>query len=257
LKRRVLSVENVEKKFGTNTVLKQIDLDLSTGEIVSLMGPSGCGKTTVLRMIVGLIAPDSGKIVLFDRNLAEAEEDESIIELKKRVGIVFQGGALFDSLNVAENVAFPLRYCLGLEDESEIEMRVAKALEQVELPGTGKLMPAELSGGMKKRIAIARALVHEPEILLLDEPTTGLDPQTARHIDRLITEIANRYEIGILSVTHDLVTAIGISDTILLMDRGRISWRGTSHEWKESQDENVRKFAEGLKPVLEGRAVCP
>ena len=223
MKRRVLSVENVEKKFGTNTVLRQIDLNLSTGEIVSLMGPSGCGKTTVLRMIVGLIAPDSGKIVLFDRELDEAEDDDSIIELKKRVGVVFQGGALFDSLSVAENVAFPLRYCLGLEDESEIELRVARALEQVELPGTGRLMPAELSGGMRKRIAIARALVHEPEILLLDEPTTGLDPQTARHIDRLITEIVNRYEIGILAVTHDLVTAIGISDTILLMDRGRIS----------------------------------
>ena len=109
MKRRVLSVENVEKKFGTNAVLKQIDLDLSTGEIVSLMGPSGCGKTTVLRMIVGLIAPDSGKIVLFGRDLAQAEEDESIIELKKRVGIVYQGGALFDSLNEEENVAFPLR----------------------------------------------------------------------------------------------------------------------------------------------------
>jgi len=257
LKRRVLSVENVEKKFGTNTVLRQIDLNLSTGEIVSLMGPSGCGKTTVLRMIVGLIAPDSGKIVLFDRELDEAEDDDSIIELKKRVGVVFQGGALFDSLSVAENVAFPLRYCLGLEDESEIELRVARALEQVELPGTGRLMPAELSGGMRKRIAIARALVHEPEILLLDEPTTGLDPQTARHIDRLITEIVNRYEIGILAVTHDLVTAIGISDTILLMDRGRISWRGSPDEWKDSHDENVRKFAEGLKPVLEGRAVCP
>ncbi len=257
MNRRVLEAESIEKTFGNNVVLRGINLALSTGEILSLMGPSGCGKTTVLRMVVGLISPDKGKITLFGKDLATSEEDDSIVELKKRIGIVFQGGALFDSLDVGENVAFPLRYCLGLSDEDQIHARVAAVLERVELPGTESVMPAELSGGMKKRIAIARALVHEPEILLLDEPTTGLDPQTARHIDRLVAEIGRRLDIGILAVTHDLVTAVGISDTILLMDQGRITWKGTPDEWKKSGDENVKRFADGLRPVREGRTVCP
>lgn len=257
MKTRLLEASAIEKSFGENVVLKGIDLTLSSGETLSLMGPSGCGKTTVLRLVVGLLKPDRGSISLFGREISDSADDESIIELKRRIGIVFQGGALFDSLNVGENVAFPLRYCLGLSDEREIERRVFEVLEQVELPGTELLMPAELSGGMKKRIAIARALVHEPDILLLDEPTTGLDPQTARHIDRLVSEIGKRRNLGILAVTHDLVTAVGISDTILLMDQGRITWRGTPEEWKTSENENVRLFANGLRPVRAGRTVCP
>jgi phospholipid/cholesterol/gamma-HCH transport system ATP-binding protein len=257
LKTRLLEATAIEKSFGENVVLKGIDLALSTGETLSLMGPSGCGKTTVLRLVVGLLKPDRGTIFLFGREISDSADDESIIELKRRIGIVFQGGALFDSLNVGENVAFPLRYCLGLSDEGEIERRVFEVLEQVELPGTESLMPAELSGGMRKRIAIARALVHEPDILLLDEPTTGLDPQTARHIDRLVSEIGKQRNLGILAVTHDLVTAVGISDTILLMDQGRITWSGTPEEWKTSENENVRLFANGLRPVRAGRTVCP
>lgn len=249
----LVEMEQIEKSFGDKKVLKGVTLKLAPGEIASLMGPSGCGKTTVLRIIIHLISADQGSLSLFGSRLPLHPRENELLPFRRRMGILFQGGALFDSMTIRENLFFPLRYCLGMKNEEEMAPKAEEMLRQVELEGVMDLYPAELSGGMRKRAALARALIYRPDLLLLDEPTTGLDPQTARHVDRLVFGLGRKLGIGVLSVTHDLVSALGISDRILLMDQGVIAWEGTPEEWSTSQNEAVLRFAQGMVAVREGR----
>lgn len=235
--------------FNERTVLREVSFDLFPGEIVALMGPSGCGKTTVLRILIGLIEASRGELEIFGTPVRSETPREHLVQLRRRMGVVFQNGALFDSLTVGENVAFPLRHCLGMRDMAVIRAKTEEILAAVELPGVENKYPSELSGGMRKRVAIARSLVYRPELLLLDEPTTGLDPQTARHVDRLVRDLGHRFGISVLVVTHDLVTTLGIAHRILLVDQGRIAWRGSVDEWKLASSPEVRRFARGMEPV--------
>lgn len=249
---QLVEIRGLRKAFGSQTVLDGVDLVLEEGAILGLMGPSGCGKTTVLRIIAGLTVPDGGSVSVFGQNLLDEEASRSQGALRRQMGVVFQGGALFDSLTVAENIAFPLRYCLGMTEAGAIAAQVRLALEEVDLAGVEDRYPSELSGGMRKRAAIARALVYRPRLVLLDEPTTGLDPETARHIDRLIFSLARQMGLSVLLVTHDLTSAFGISDRIALLDEGRVAWCGLPSQWERADHPTVRRFARGQLPIREG-----
>ncbi|MCF7934855.1 MAG: ATP-binding cassette domain-containing protein [Synergistales bacterium] len=248
-----LFLNNTSLTFGHNLILRKVSLCIFRGEIVSLMGPSGCGKTTLLRVVAGLAEAKEGEGRLFGQTVFRNTTLHYTRDIRNRIGIVFQGGALFDSLSVEQNVAFPLRHCFHQHwKEQEIAERVRIMLEQVGLAGTGERLPEELSGGMRKRVALARSLVHRPDFLLLDEPTTGLDPVTARQVDALIVKLAETYGTTVLSVTHDVVSALGISDRMLLMAEGRMLWEGTGEEWELSSNRHVRSFKRGVEPVVGG-----
>lgn len=252
----LVQIRQMNKSFGEKRVLWDVDLDLVTCEILGLLGPSGCGKTTILRIIAGLTSHDSGSVMVLGQKLAHnAMAPETRTLLGKELGVVFQGGALFDSLTLEENLAFPLRYCLGQQSLPEIRQRVTEALADVELEGTGQLYPSELSGGMKKRAAIARALIYRPRVLLMDEPTTGLDPQTARHIDRLVLNLARQASMSVLVVTHDLVSALGICDRLFLVEEGHVAWTGTPSAWEKTRNSAVLRFAQGMVSI--GKEVNP
>ena len=248
-RQRIASLRHVGMDFNGRLVLREVSFDLYPGEIVALMGPSGCGKTTVLRILIGLLEASRGELEIFGTPVHRNTPRELLVGLRRRMGVVFQNGALFDSLTVGDNVAFPLRHCLDMRDTAAIRAKTQEILAAVELPGVENKYPSELSGGMRKRVAIARSLVYRPELLLLDEPTTGLDPQTARHVDRLVRDLGHRFGIGVLVVTHDLVTTLGIAHRILLVDQGSIAWRGSVEEWRHASSPEVRRFARGMEPV--------
>ncbi|MDO9508823.1 MAG: ATP-binding cassette domain-containing protein [Thermovirgaceae bacterium] len=247
----LMEMQHVSAGFGGKIVIHEVNMTLLSGEVTCLMGPSGCGKTTTLRLVAGLLKPQEGEIRLLGKTIRMETEEDELIDIRRELGVVFQGGALFDSMSVGQNIAFPLRYCRNLADEEKISSMVLEMLDHVELGDVREKFPAELSGGMRKRVAIARSLVHSPALLLLDEPTTGLDPITARHIDQLVLDLCSKFGFSVLVVTHDLVSALGIGDHLLLMEEGRVSWKGTSKEWSFSEHPGVRRFAEGMISVRE------
>jgi len=251
----VLEMHGVSAAFDGREVISNVDMKLTGARITCLMGPSGCGKTTTLRLAAGLIKPTKGVIELLGKTIEPDTGEEDLIDIRRELGVVFQGGALFDSMSVGQNIAFPLKYCRGMEDQERISSMVLDMLDHVELGDVRDKFPSELSGGMKKRVAIARSLIHSPSLLLLDEPTTGLDPMTARHIDKLVLDLCDKFGFSVLVVTHDIVSALGISDRVLLMNEGKISWRGDPEEWSRSEHPVVRRFAEGMISVgsMEGR----
>src|SRR5580658_7840677 len=239
-----ISVRNLRVKYGEREILHGISFEVPAGETLVILGGSGSGKSTLLRTLVGLEQPSSGEIWIQNKDFASISDDERD-ELLKKMGMSFQGGALFGSMTVGENVALPLQEHTNL-DESTIEIMVRLKLDQVGLSGFENYMPAQLSGGMKKRAAIARALAMDPEILFFDEPSAGLDPIIAAGIDELILKLKKAFGMTCVVVTHELASAFLIGDRMILLDRGVIVANGTKDEIQVSQQPRVRQFLDRI-----------
>ena len=236
----MLSLRDVRVSYGEVEILHGITLDVTRGETLVILGGSGSGKSTLLRTLVGLEKASSGEIWIKGKNIA-AISDAEMDEIRKKIGMSFQGGALFGSMTVGENVALPLREHTKLEN-STIEIMLRLKLEQVGLAGFEYYMPSQLSGGMKKRAAVARALAMDPEILFFDEPSAGLDPIIAAGIDQLILELKQAFRMTIIVVTHELASAYLIADRMVLIDKGNLVANGTVAEMRASTQPRVRQF---------------
>lgn len=239
----IITFDHVGMKFGTTEVHRDISFEIAERETVTILGPSGTGKTVIFRLIIGLLFATSGTVNVLGYNLNEASEDD-LVELRRRVGILFQGAALFDSLDVYENVAYGLRE-RGERNESKIEKIVKDRLELVDLPEVIHKYPPQLSGGQKKRVGLARALASSPEIMLFDEPTTGLDPTAVRLIDDLIIRLRNELNVTSLVVTHDIASAKRVSTRWILVRNGYIVADGKPESLVQN-NEDVEKFTTGF-----------
>ena len=239
----VISLRHLNITFGTHTVLDNIDLDVYKGETLAVLGPSGTGKSTVLRSMIGLLEPNGGQIFIQGEDVSGLDED-GWNRLRMKMGMVFQYSALFDFLTVGENVAFGLRQHTDKSDE-EIQGIVTQMLDLVGLPDTQDLYPAELSGGMKKRVGLARAIAVNPEIVLYDEPTAGLDPIMSRNISRLIKKTQEQLHVTSVLVTHDMQSAFYAADRVARLYEGHIVAIGTAEEMKNSTNPIVKAFIEG------------
>lgn len=239
----VISLRQLNITFGTHTVLDNIDLDVYKGETLAVLGPSGTGKSTVLRSMIGLLEPNGGQIFIQGEDVSGLDED-GWNRLRMKMGMVFQYSALFDFLTVGENVAFGLRQHTDKSNE-EIQGIVTQMLDLVGLPGTQDLYPAELSGGMKKRVGLARAIAVNPEIVLYDEPTAGLDPIMSRNISRLIKKTQEQLHVTSVLVTHDMQSAFYAADRVAMLYEGHIVAIGTAEEMKNSTNPIVKAFIEG------------
>ena len=243
----MIEIQQIYKYFDGREVLKDVNLTIHDGESIVVIGCSGCGKTVLLRMIIGLIRPDSGRIIVDGEDIASMER-KNLFRVRKKFGMLFQGAALFDSMTVEENIGLALREHTDLSDE-EIRERIAEKLEVVGLPGIEEKRPAELSGGMKKRIGLARALIMDPEIVLFDEPTTGLDPIMADAINDLILETHRKLNITSIVVTHDMASAFKVADRVAMLSDGKIVFRGSPTEMRKSNQKIVRQFVEGKAEI--------
>ena len=230
------------KSFNGMDVLRGIGFRVEKGEIMALIGKSGHGKSVLLKHIVGIIKPDRGQVLIDGEDIGQSR-GSALEELRRKFGFLFQGGALFDSINVFDNVAFPLREKTQMDREN-IRQRVMQELEQVGLPGAGNKYPAELSGGMKKRVALARCLSTDPEIMLFDEPTTGLDPITARSINNLIRETHERLKFTGVIITHDITQILSVVQKVAVLNEGKIEVIVKPEEIRSSDDPFIRQFFE-------------
>ena len=237
----VINMCHVAKSFGDNKVLRDINLDLKKGENLVILGKSGTGKSVTIKCVVGLLTQDKGDVKVFGNDVSALSEDK-LKELRVRIGFLFQSGALYDSMTVRENLEFPLRRVLKLNDKKDIENRINEILNGVGLPGAIDKMPSELSGGMRKRIGLARTMILKPEIMLYDEPTTGLDPITSKEISELILSMKQNYHVSSIIITHDIACAKITADRILVMDNGTILAEGTFDELEQSKDNLVNSF---------------
>ncbi len=249
--RVLVRFSGVRKSFGEKQVFTKLNLEIRRGDTTTVMGASGTGKSVLLKMLIGLIPADAGSIV-FDGEEITAMDETSLHDLRRRIAYLFQGAALFDSLSVGENVAYGLReqFWNTMSDE-EIRARASQSLELVGLPGIEAMRPADLSGGMKKRVGLARTLALQPEVILYDEPTTGLDPINTGRINHLILGIQRTLKITSIVVTHDMGTAFSVSDRLVMLHKGRVLLNGTKDEFRKTGDTNVRDFIEGHAPENE------
>ena len=238
-----IRVRGLHQRFGDQHVLKGVDLDIRRGETLVLLGGSGAGKSVLLKHLPGLLCPHQGTVEVDGTEISCFNERE-MGPIRKKIGIMFQGGALFDFMDVGENIAFPLREA-GVTDQAEIDRRVREVLEIVRLAGQERKMPADLSGGMRKRVAMARSVVDRPACVLYDEPHAGLDPVTADKIDHMIKRLQNDFGMANVVVTHEIRSVFRIADRILFLKEGRIHWEGTPGELKATSDPELRAFIEG------------
>jgi phospholipid/cholesterol/gamma-HCH transport system ATP-binding protein len=247
----LIKFTNVTKAFGQKVVYRGLDLEIQRGEAVTIIGGSGVGKSVMLKMLIGLLRADSGSIV-FDGAEVTQMNERDLSEVRRRVAMLFQSGALFDSLSVGENVAYGLKeHDFRTMSREDIAERVAWALAAVDLPGIEGMRPSDLSGGMRKRVGLARAIALRPEVVLYDEPTTGLDPINTARVSHLIYGLKQRMNITTVVVTHDLKSAFAISDRVAMVHSGRIIAVGKVDEFRNSKDARVSDFIEGRAPVKE------
>ena len=240
----MIEARHLQKGFGGNMVLDNVSFRIENGESVAIIGRSGSGKSVLLKHLIGLLQPDAGAVLIDGENLVGMNERQ-LLRVRRKFGMVFQSAALFDSMTVAENVAFGLRRYEHLT-EDELARRVAGALEVVDLSGTEDKKPAELSGGMRKRVGLARAIVYEPQIVLYDEPTTGLDPIVSDSIDQLMVRVRDRYRVTTVVVTHDMRTARRVGQRVLMLHNHRMHASGSPEEIFASSDPVVRQFIDGV-----------
>ena len=236
----MIEIQNLSKSFGENLVWQDVSFDIPDGETLAIIGKSGCGKSVLLKHLNALLYPDHGDVVIDGNKLFELNYAE-LRKIRQKFGILFQGGALFDSINTFENVAFPLRYFTNL-DESTIRKKVDKALEMVNLVGSGNKPTSALSGGMRKRVGLARAIILEPEYVLYDEPTSGLDPQTSEEINELIVYMSEQLEITSIVITHDMHSVLQIAEKVAFLDQKKLGWYGAVEEMKSSTDKPLLDF---------------
>jgi phospholipid/cholesterol/gamma-HCH transport system ATP-binding protein len=238
----------VHKRFGPKIIFSGLDLEVRRGETLTVLGPSGSGKSVMLKMLIGLLKSDSGQILVDGADVAKMEGDE-LTAVRRRIAYLFQGAALFDSLTVGENVAYGLReqFWKTMSNE-EIAARVEQSLGLVGLPGIEMMRPSDLSGGMRKRVGLARTLALQPEVILYDEPTTGLDPINTARINHLIAGIQRALKITSVVITHDMGTAFSVSDRLAMLGRGRLVMIGTKDDFRTSTNQYVRDFIDGHAP---------
>jgi len=236
----MIKVENIFKSFGNEEVLKGVSTIFEKGKTNLIIGQSGSGKTVFIKCLLGLFTPEKGRIIYEEMAIQDMNKDQKS-ELRQQMGMLFQGGALFDSMNIEENVMFPLRM-FGKSNNGEMLDRVNEVLKRVNLEKVNKKLPAEISGGMQKRVAIARAIVNKPKYLFCDEPNSGLDPRTATVIDNLIQEITKEYDITTVINTHDMNSVMEIGETIIFLKEGKLVWKGDKTEIFKTDNEAVTDF---------------
>ena len=236
----IISFRGVHKSFGDKHILKGIDLDFPRGRTTVVIGPSGTGKSVTMKLIVGLLTPEEGDVWVAGVNVPDASERD-LMSVRRRVGMMFQDGALFDSMTVGGNIGFPLQRHSRL-GPGEIADRVARSLEQVGLPGIEDQMPSALSGGMRKRVSLARAIIHEPQIVMFDEPNSGLDPLTSDEIDGLICRMKEELGVTFVVISHDIVGTFAVADTIAMLYNGRLIASGSPDEILHSREPVLRSF---------------
>ncbi|MCZ6704448.1 MAG: ABC transporter ATP-binding protein [Bacteroidetes bacterium] len=236
----MITIESINKRFGDKHVLVDVSLEIFEGETLAIIGRSGSGKTVLMKHIIGLMQPESGRVTVDGTDINQISYTE-LRRVRRQFGVLFQGGALFDSLSAFENVAFPLRTFTSM-DEREIEKEVHVCLEMVDLVDVGSKMPAELSGGMKKRVALARAVALKPRYILYDEPTSGLDPETSNTIDELIKGLTDQLNVTSIVITHDMHSVLSIADRAALIYMGRMHWVGSIQELHSSDDQILNDF---------------
>ena len=236
-------VENVYKSFGPNVILNGFHLTVHQNENVVVLGKSGAGKSVLIKCIIGLMKPDSGRIMVFGDNVPELNHHE-LDRARARIGFLFQGNAMYDSMTIRENLEFPLRRHWIKMKQAEVDDMVMEALENVNLAHTVDMMPAELSGGMLKRVALARTMILKPDIILYDEPTTGLDPVTAREIDALIVKLQKKYNTSSIIISHDMNCVKNTADRVVLLLDGKCYTEGTYEELEHSTDKKINQFFE-------------
>src|SRR6266480_3908115 len=239
----MIAVRSLTKTIGQQEILRGVDLEVATGETLAIIGRSGGGKSVLLKHLVGLMMPDTGEIWIQGQNIIGMNERQ-LGEIRKKVGILFQSGALFDSMTVEDNIAFPLREA-GERDAKVLRAKVAEVLEVVELEGENAKMPESLSGGMRKRVGLARAIIRQPSCVLYDEPTSGLDPVVSVSINRLIRSLQERFQMTRIVVTHDMKSAVHVGDRIAYLHEGRVYFQGTPAELKQCDDPIIQDFLLG------------